>query len=197
MQDFIADKAFHADLIGLSATPGRSYSAGGLSTEDERLANFFYNNKISMKIPGYLSPIDYLVEQGYLAKANFKSLNYDHSRIAAYELRDAGGIETMTTLANNLDRNRQIINTIINECNQNSQIIVFACTVEHGINLATALSYKGIKAASIDSKNDSPESRRAKIAQYKNGELQVLVNFNVLTAGFDAPKQMLPSSQSP
>lgn len=188
VQDFIADKAFHADLIGLSATPGRSYSAGGLSTEDERLANFFYNNKISMKIPGYLSPIDYLVEQGYLAKANFKSLNYDHSRIAAYELRDAGGIETMTTLANNLDRNRQIINTIINECNQNSQIIVFACTVEHGINLATALSYKGIKAASIDSKNDSPESRRAKIAQYKNGELQVLVNFNVLTAGFDAPK---------
>ncbi|MES1010539.1 helicase-related protein, partial [Vibrio cholerae] len=80
------------------------------------------------------------------------------------------------------------IKTIIDECNQNSQIIVFACTVDHGINLATALSYKGIKAASIDSKNDTLESRRAKIAQYKNGELQVLVNFNVLTAGFDAPK---------
>lgn len=188
VQDFITDKLFHAELIGLTATPGRSYSSDGLSAEDERLANFFYNNKISMKIPGYLSPIDYLVEQGYLAKANFKPLNYDHSKIAAYELRDAGGIETMTALANNLERNRQIINTIINECNQNSQIIVFACTVEHGINLATTLSYKGIKAASIDSKNDTPESRRAKIAQYKNGELQVLVNFNVLTAGFDAPK---------
>lgn len=188
VQDFITDKSFHADLIGLTATPGRSYSAEGLSAEDKRLANFFYNNKISMKIPGYLSPIDYLVEQGYLAKANFKSLNYDHSTIAAYELRDAGGIETMTTLANNLERNRKIIDTIIDECRQNSQIIVFACTVEHGINLATALSYRGIKAASIDSKSDSPESRRAKIAQYKNGELQVLVNFNVLTAGFDAPK---------
>ncbi|MCJ0804005.1 DEAD/DEAH box helicase [Vibrio vulnificus] len=188
VQDFITANRFHADLIGLTATPGRSYSAEGLSLEDEKLANFFYNNKISMKIPGYLSPIDYLVEQGYLAKANFKSLNYDHSKIAAYELRDAGGIETMTTLANNLERNRKIIDTIISECHNNSQIIVFACTVEHGINLATALSYKGIKAASIDSKNDTLESRRAKIAQYKNGELQVLVNFNVLTAGFDAPK---------
>ncbi|WP_318445214.1 DEAD/DEAH box helicase [Photobacterium leiognathi] len=188
VQDFITDKSFHADLVGLTATPGRSYSAEGLSAEDEKLANFFYNNKVSMKIPGYLSPIDYLVEQGYLAKANFKSLNYDHSTIAAYELKDAGGIETMTTLANNLERNRKIIDTIIDECHQNSQVIVFACTVEHGINLATALSYKGIKAASIDSKNDTPESRRAKIAQYKNGELQVLVNFNVLTAGFDAPK---------
>ncbi|EPU9476126.1 DEAD/DEAH box helicase [Vibrio vulnificus] len=188
VQDFITDKSFHADLVGLTATPGRSYSTEGLSAEDERLASFFYNNKVSMKIPGYLSPIDYLVEQGYLAKANFKSLNYDHSKIAAYELRDAGGIETMTTLANNLERNRKIIDTIISECHNNSQIIVFACTVEHGINLATALSYKGIKAASIDSKNDTLESRRAKIAQYKNGELQVLVNFNVLTAGFDAPK---------
>jgi superfamily II DNA or RNA helicase len=188
VQDFITDKSFHADLIGLTATPGRSYSVDGLSSEDERLAKFFYNNKVSMQISGYISPIDYLVEKGYLAKSHFKSLNYDHSKIAAYELRDSGGIETMTTLANNLDRNRKIINTIIDECNQNSQIIVFACTVEHGINLAIALSYRGIKAASIDSKNDSQESRRAKIAQYKNGDLQVLVNFNVLTAGFDAPK---------
>lgn len=188
VQDFIDDKAFHADLIGLTATPGRSYSEDGLSEEDARLANFFYNNKISMQISGYLSPIDYLVEKGYLAKANFKSLNYDHSGIAAYELRDAGGVETMTTLANNIERNRKILNTIIDECKLGSQIIVFACTVEHGINLATALAYQGIKAASIDSKNDTAESRRAKIAQYKNGELQVLVNFNVLTAGFDAPK---------
>ncbi|MHA2938009.1 DEAD/DEAH box helicase [Vibrio sp. RC27] len=186
--DFINNEAFQADLIGLTATPGRSYSVDGLSTEDKRLADFFYNNKVSMQISGYLSPIDYLVEHGYLAKANFKSLNYDHSSITAYELKDAGGTETMTTLANNIERNRQIMSTIIDECKLNSQIIVFACTVEHGINLATALSYQGIKAASIDSKNDSPESRRAKIAQYKNGELQVLVNFNVLTAGFDAPK---------
>lgn len=188
VQDFIDNDAFHADLIGLTATPGRSYSEMGLSLEDQRLASFFYNNKVSMRVSGYLSPIDYLVEKGYLAKANFKSLKYDHSNIAAFELRDAGGPETMTTLANNLERNRKIIETIIDECKQSSQIIVFACTVEHGINLATALSYQGIRAASIDSKNDSSESRRAKIAQYKAGEIQVLVNFNVLTAGFDAPK---------
>lgn len=188
VQDFIDDDAFHADLIGLTATPGRSYSEDGLSEEDARLANFFYNNKVSMQISGYLSPIDYLVEKGYLAKANFKSLNYDHSGISAYELRDAGGVETMTTLANNIERNRQILKTITDECKLGSQIIVFACTVEHGINLATALAYQGFKAASIDSKNDTSESRRAKIAQYKNGDLQVLVNFNVLTAGFDAPK---------
>ncbi len=36
VQDFITSKSFHADLIGLTATPGRSYSADGLSAEDKR-----------------------------------------------------------------------------------------------------------------------------------------------------------------
>jgi DNA repair protein RadD len=185
--DFIAGENFNAHLLGLTATPGRSYSKEGLSNEDKLLADFFDNNKISMKVSGFVSPIDYLVENGYLAKAKFKSLNYDHSKISAYELRDCGGIETMQTLASNHDRNKIIIETIITECNLDSQIIVFACNVEHSVNLATALNYRGIKAASIDSKNDTAESRRMKVAQYRQGELQVLINFNVLTAGFDAP----------
>jgi superfamily II DNA or RNA helicase len=188
VNDFILEEGFNASLLGLTATPGRSYSAEGLSEEDRELATFFNNNKFSMDIPGYLSPIDYLVEHGYLAKANFKPLTYDRSAISAYELRDSGGQETMKALASNVARNKQIINTVMRECELDSQIIVFACTVDHGINIATALAYKGIKAASIDSKNDSIESRRTKIKQYKEGQLQVLVNFNVLTAGFDAPK---------
>lgn len=188
VNDFISDDSFKASLIGLTATPGRSYSEEGLSEEDALLAEFYKNNKVSMRVAGYLSPIDYLVEKGYLAKANFKSLDYDHSGITAFELKDAGGPETMNTLAKNVERNRVILRTIIKECQNNAQIIVFACNVEHGINLATALAYRGIKAVSIDSKNDTTETRRAKIQQYKNGDLQVLVNFNVLTAGFDAPK---------
>ena len=188
VNDFISGDGFTADLIGLTATPGRSYSKDGLSREDKKLANFFNNNKISMKVPGYLSPIDYLVKNGYLAKANFKSLFYDNSAISAFELKDSGGSETMQALANNLERNKKVIDTILNECELGSQIIVFACTVEHGINIATALAYRGIKAASVDSKNDSVESRRSKIKQYKDEKIQVLVNFNVLTAGFDAPK---------
>jgi superfamily II DNA or RNA helicase len=186
--DFIEDENFKADLIGLTATPGRSYSPAGLTEEDKRLADFFKNNKVSMIVSGYLSPIHYLVSEGYLAKANFKPLTYDHSRITAFELSDAGGSETMKALASNIDRNKQILGTVIDECRQGSQIILFACTVEHAVNLATALAYNGISAASIDSKNDSKESRRVKIQQYKNCELQVLVNFNILTAGFDAPK---------
>ena len=188
VNDFIESDDFSAKLVGLTATPGRSYSPQGLSEEDRKLSSFYHNNKISMVVPGYLSPIDYLVENGYLAKANFKSLNYDHSGISAFELKDSGGSETMKALSNNVERNKKIINTVVDECNDCANIIIFACTVEHGVNLAAVLAAKGIAAASVDSKNDSSESRRAKIKQYKDGELQVLVNYNVLTAGFDAPR---------
>jgi len=139
VNDFIDGDGFKADLIGLTATPGRNYSSDGLSDEDRLLADFFYNNKVSMRVSGYLSPIDYLVEKGYLAKANFKSLNYNYSGIAAHELKDAGGLETMKALASNIERNKQILSTVIKECTkENSQVILFACTVEHAVNLATA-----------------------------------------------------------
>ncbi|MBA4719453.1 MAG: DEAD/DEAH box helicase [Nitrosopumilus sp.] len=187
INDFIDPEYFKADLIGLTATPGRKYSPEGGSDEDRSLAKYFSNNKVSMSVPGYTSPIDYLVENGYLAKANFKPLTYDYSGITAHELKDAGGTETMKALARNVERNRQILDTVIRECEKEAKVIIFSCTVEHAVNLATLLACKGIKAASVDSKNDSPESRRAKIRQYKSGKLKVLVNFNVLTAGFDAP----------
>ena len=187
VEDFIEGDDFKGKLLGLTATPGRSYSKEGLSEEDQLLANFYNNNKISMKVPGYVSPIDYLVENLYLAKANFKSLNYDHSGISAFELSNASDKETMKALARNVERNQRIIETVLEECKEGSQIIIFACTVEHSFNLSMAISSLGIKAASIDSKNDTAESRRAKIDLYKDKKIQVLINYNVLTAGFDAP----------
>ena len=110
--DFIESDGFSAKLIGLTATPGRSYSPLGLSEEDRKLSSFYNNNKISMIVPGYLSPIDYLVENGYLAKANFKPLNYYHPGISAFELKDSGGSETMKALSNNVERNKKIINRL-------------------------------------------------------------------------------------
>jgi len=187
VEDFISGGSFTGKLLGLTATPGRSYSKDGLSKEDKDLADFYQGNKLSMQVAGFISPIDYLVQNEYLAKANFKSLNYDHSTIAAYELVDSGGQETMQALANNQERNNRIVDTVVEESKAGSQIIIFACNVEHSVNLAIAIASLGIKAASIDSKHDTPESRRSKISLYKQKKIQVLVNFNVLTAGFDAP----------
>ena len=36
-----------------------------------RLAEFFAWNKVTLQVPGYASPVDYLQEQGYLARADY------------------------------------------------------------------------------------------------------------------------------
>lgn len=186
IEDFLGDDGFEANLLGLTATPGRSFSLEGYTDEDRKLSDFFHNNKITMEVPGYYSPVEYLVENQYLSKAQFKPLFYEHSSILAYELSDRGGNQTLKALAENVERNKSILKTVEKECLKGSSTIVFSCTVEHAIGLAAALAANGVNAASITGA-DTKESRRWKIEQYKTGALQVLTNFGVLTAGFDAP----------
>ncbi len=60
-------------LLGLTATPGRTWSD---INADAKLAEFFAQQKVTLSIPGYDNPIDYLVAEGYLAKAEYRSLLY-------------------------------------------------------------------------------------------------------------------------
>ena len=55
-------------ILGLSATPGRTWQD---VDEDEKLANLFHRQKVTLNVEGYDSPIDYLVDQGYLSKPEF------------------------------------------------------------------------------------------------------------------------------
>ena len=53
--------------------------------------------------------------------------------------------------------------------------------------MATGLAQRGVSAAYVDY-TKSPSSRRADIERFQNGEISVLINFGVLSTGFDAPE---------
>lgn len=175
-------------LLGLSATPGRKLEND--SDEDEKLTQFFEGKKVTMQIAGYESPIKYLVDNQYLAKANFINIEYDGSKIQLakdfFSQKRSG--EIRKALSEDECRNIRLLKVIGDEHERGSSIIVFACSVEHSRILASFLAFKGIKAHSLDSKYDNTETRRKKISDYIKGDVRVLVNFNILTAGFDAPR---------
>jgi DNA repair protein RadD len=187
IEDFLSDGATAPSLIGLSATPGRNDSTLESDQSNLELARFFSSKKITMSTPGFSSPIQYLVENGFLAETQFISLNYHQSSVFGYRLKDMGEVETNKELANYSERNKTIVEIVKNEVEQGSKVIIFACTVEHSILLSMALNYIGVPAASVDTKSDSKQSRREKIKKYKDGELKVLTNYGVLVAGFDEP----------
>lgn len=173
-------------LIGLSATPGRSLSN---DEENNKLSELFHNNKVSMRVSGYSSPIEYLQEQGYLAKARFEPINYDLSKINFSLFNEQNGdVFINETLAKDIDRNSAIIHHIQDHftMNPSSKNIVFSCSLEHSKTLEVWLNGLGIIAKSISGETNSIV-RKNYIDRYTNGDIQILINYGVLTAGFDAP----------
>ncbi len=186
VNDMLGDNN-QAFLLGLSATPGRSID--GQTEADQQLSAFFNEKKVTMKVAGYLSPIDYLVEEGYLAKAHFHTIEYQGNQIIRAEQFENQSVNAQIreALSEDEQRNLELIRVIKAEHAQDSSIIVFSCSIEHSRALASMLAFEGIKAYSLDSDADSKEARRFKISQYMQGKVKVLINYNILTAGFDAP----------
>lgn len=65
--------------------------------------------------------------------------------------------------------------------------MLFATSVENAKVLAAYLSFHGFGAAAIDGTTPQVERREA-VRRFREGELRVLTNYNVLAQGFDAPR---------
>lgn len=179
-------------LLGLTATPGRSW----LDMEaDEELARFFLKQKVTLEVDGYQSPVDYLVDEGYLARAHFERLYYGTG--TAISDADITRIQSsldipphiLKLLAEDEKRNLLIIAELERLAEKHKRIILFAATVEHSNLLASILSLRGYDAKSITSRSSSDE-REGYIARYKqqSDDVRILCNYGVLTTGFDAPQ---------
>jgi len=67
------------------------------------------------------------------------------------------------------------------------QTIAFTVTIEHAQHLTALFQGAGVAAEAISGRLSADERRRRVVA-YLRGDLQVLINCNVLTEGFDAPQ---------
>ncbi len=179
-------------LLGLTATPGRTWSD---INADAELANFFAQRKITLEVPGYDSPVDYLIAEGYLAKANYRSLFYQ-SGFSLTE-RDLKRIKNelelpqqlLDRLAEDEQRNLCILLEIENLAQRHQRIIVFGISVQHSKILAAVLRARGLVADTVTGETPSNERERL-ISSFKDSssEVKILCNYGVLTTGFDAPR---------
>jgi superfamily II DNA or RNA helicase len=188
-----ATRGMKTAILGLSATPGRS----GIDPEESRrLADFFAWNKVTLQVPGYTSPVDYLQEQGFLSKAEYIPLRppadagVEVSAVEEQQIREGLDIpeSVVKRLETNDRRNLVILTRVMQEADRGGKILLYACSVEHANVLANLLVVKGYKAASVSCRTP-PDRRRKVIADYRDtNSIQILTNYDVLTMGFDAPR---------
>ncbi len=177
-------------LIGLTATPGRT----NLDQINE-LVEFYGNNKITLTDESHTDiedPIAFLQEHGYLSSITRRQVptdvTIDLTPAERASISDFLGIPSRVLLALSKDeqRNAIIIKEIANLCEEGHQVIVFACSVEHAHLLSELLMIRGISCRCVDG-GTLTYDRVEYIKEYKNGDVKVIVNYGVLTTGFDAP----------
>ncbi len=178
-------------IVGLTATPYR----GDNIDENQRLVKFFNQGKVTLVSKSgdeIDNPIHYLQEKHYLARVTRKVVKTNISvDLTSAEKKFVSTFldlpsSVLEKLANDAQRNVLILGEIAELVQNNKYIIVFALSVSHARLLSELLVMKGVEARSIDGDTDTYD-REKYIQEYKDKNIQVLVNYGVLTTGFDAP----------
>ncbi|MFC7865540.1 DEAD/DEAH box helicase [Streptomyces murinus] len=180
-----------SSLLGLTATPGRTWAD---ISEDEKLADFFARQKVMLEIDGYDNPVTALIEEGYLARPDFRTVAADsgmklsardkEALAASFDIPD----ELIAQLADNVQWNLQVVRTVLDLSEQHRRILLFAASVEHSRLLVAILSMFGVDAEQVTGESSTRHRDRV-INRFKGpgSRPMVLSNYGVLTTGFDAP----------
>ena len=189
--DSLVNTGMSNALIGLTATPGRTWSD---IDKDQRLSSFFEGQKVMLKAGDDNDPVLYLTEQGYLARAEFRYLEIEMTSELKPHLKrisngDDYGPDLLETLAKQTERNvaiTQEIQYLIDKGHR--RILFFGASVLHAETLAVFLPALEIEAQAVTAKTEESARRRI-INEFRksSNKPMVLCNFGVLTTGFDAP----------
>lgn len=194
---YVADHTKSMKLLGLTATPFRT-------SEDEQgaLKQVFTDDIV------YKTDLDTLIKKGILATPTFIDCNTNIQFTEHLGVQALKSIENLDTLPENIandiaynkERNRIIVEEYLHNYEKYGQTIVFALNKVHAIALNKLFNEKG-KAYGIRSEfiisevqdmitgiTISNADNERKIEAYRNGEIQVLINVNILTEGTDLPK---------
>lgn len=181
-----------ASLLGLTATPGRTWAD---IAKDEELAEFFSRQKVMLEIEGYTNPVTALIDQGYLAKPLMRTVASEAGmHLSARDQQSlARSFDIPAAIVAELERDEQwnlkVVQTIMDLLEErHRRILVFAASVEHCRLIAAVLSAAGLDAAFVTGES-SPRHRSDVIRRFKSAARRpmILCNFGVLTTGFDAP----------
>lgn len=181
-------------LLGLSATPYR----GTNEVETARLVNRFEANLIepdefsAAEAHIYLQKIEVLADVRHEILEGIQLTQRHGGAVASDDEVDSRNAMLdqrvdLDRVAQSAERNERILSHLAAHQNTINHALVFAASVDHAEALAAVLSATGIPAAAISGRT-RPAQRRSLIEKFRNGDLKVLTNFDVLSQGFDAPK---------
>ena len=136
-------------------------------------------------------PMDKFIQEGFLANYVYLADNPNGDMLKAIdsikEKSSTGDYKVKTLMDNlNVDKYIKYVVSCYLEYAKGKRGIVYAISVEHGMNLCQAYQSIGVKAEFIDS--TTPKMERAEIIdRFRKGEIEIMVNVNIFSEGLDIP----------
>ena len=165
-----------AKFLGLTATPCRLNGKGFTDLFDVLVQ--------SWDVPEFIS-------KGRLATYDFVSIKSDgvtQRLIDSLQKRGADGDyqnKEMDMLLNKKPSIERLYQSL-EEFGKDRKGIVYAINISHAQKITKLYQEHGVKAIAIDSKTPATE-RQQDIEAFKKGDIQVLVNVDIFSEGFDCP----------
>lgn len=132
-----------------------------------------------------------LIEKGFLSDYTFYTENPDSDlskAILSIKKKSSTGDYRINDLLQNLNVERHVKKLVLSYSTYANGLkgIVYCISIEHAHNICEAYKNIGVVAEYIDSK--TPKTEREQIVQdFKDGKIQVLVNVDIFSEGFDCP----------
>ncbi len=165
-----------AKFLGLTATPCRLNGKGFTDLFDVLVQ--------SWDIPTF-------IKEKWLSTYDFVSIKADsrtQQLISSLKKRGADGdyqVKEMDAVLNKRPSIERLYNCVT-EFARNRKGFVYAINIDHARSIAEYYQEQGVHAVAIDSHTPVKE-REQLISSFRSGELQVLVNVDIFSEGFDCP----------
>lgn len=165
-------------VVGLTATPFRSNF--GLLTDAGIFTDIAFDitqkdEFVKLINQGYLSALVPFATNHKIDVSNVKITNGEYNQ---KELAKAVKVGDITG---------KILNDAIEIAKNRNKWLIFSCGIEHGKDICNALNEKGILTTCVFGDLSNAE-RDKNIQDFKAGKYKAIVNYGVLTTGFDCPE---------
>lgn len=203
--EYVKNHVSHVKLIGLTATPFRT------AAEEQGLLAKIYTDGIRDNRPvkddvgiAYQIGLKELISRQILSTPIAETYYTDETYGQTMGMNDWESIQKsdfipediQDQMAKSAPRNKFIVETYLAKQKEYGQTIVFAVSVNHAIALSALFNKAGIRAAYVVSNikdattgvRISQEDNNRNREEYRAGNLQVLINVNILTEGVDFPQ---------
>lgn len=191
-------------FIGLTATPGRTTEvskANALFSEDfdhiigidvDKINAISLSANEARNYRGSKDPIRYFQEQGYLSNIEKQMLEFEIDPKVLIQLKkelqndnENYSDNLVKKISLSKARNDKIIEELVKLNKGQIPTIVFACSLQHAKLLSAFLKMLNIENSLVYGDMASTDRKRA-IDDFKKGKVNIIINFEILTTGFDS-----------